>query len=177
MVLDIVTYGNDVLRRPAKPVEAVDDGLRALARDMLETMYDAEGVGLAAEQVGREEAICVIDVKPEYEKAADVAEFNRAIAMPLVMVNPRIVASEGTQRGTEGCLSFPEIHGQVTRAMQVTFEYTDLDGVRKSAVARGLLARAVQHEVEHLAGKLMIDRFTAVQKLSVAGKLKRLAAR
>jgi peptide deformylase len=177
MVLDIVTYGNDVLRHPAKPVGAIDDGLRALAQDMLETMYHADGVGLAAEQVGREEAICVIDVKPEYEKDAGNAEFNRAVEMPLVMVNPRIVASEGTQRGTEGCLSFPEIHGQVTRAMQVTFEYTDLDGVRKSAVARGLLARAVQHEVEHLAGKLMIDRFTAVQKLSVAGKLKRLAAR
>jgi peptide deformylase len=174
MVLDIVTYGNDVLRRPAKPVEAVDDGLRALARDMLETMYDAEGVGLAAEQVGREEAICVIDVKPEYEKAADVAEFNRAIAMPLVMVNPRIVASEGTQRGTEGCLSFPGVSAQVTRALSVRVDWLGEDGKHYSARVHGLLARAVQHEVDHLHGTVFVDRLSPTQRMLVAGKLRKL---
>lgn len=176
MVLDIVTYGKDILRTPAAPVGEITDELRTLAADMLETMYAAEGVGLAAEQVGSDRAICVIDVPANCEKTEELAEFNKPIEMPLVMINPKITASEGTQRGMEGCLSFPEIHGQVTRAMQVTFEYTDLEGERHTATARGLLARAVQHELEHLDGKLMIDRFSSVQRMSVAGKLRRLAS-
>ena len=176
MVLEIVTYGDNVLRKPARPVAEIDDDMRKLAADMLETMYDAEGVGLAAEQVGRDEAICVIDVPQGCDTTPGADEFNREIAMPLVLVNAKITAREGTQRGSEGCLSFPEIRGQVTRAMQVTFDYTDLEGNRRTATARGLLARAVQHELDHLDGKLMIDRFSAVQRLSVAGKLRRLAA-
>lgn len=176
MVLDIVTYGKEVLRAPAKPITEITDDIRTLAEDMLDTMYEAQGVGLAAEQVGRVESICVIDVPSDCEKTDDLAEFNKPIEMPLVLINPKITASEGTQRGMEGCLSFPEIHGQVSRAMQVTFEYTDLEGERHTATARGLLARAVQHELDHLDGKLMIDKFSSVQRLSVAGKLKRLAA-
>ncbi len=177
MLLDIVTYGDDVLRKPAKPVAQVTEELRKLAADMLETMYDAEGVGLAAEQVGRDEAICVIDVPADCEKTPELAEFNKPVKMPLVLVNAKITASEGTQRGNEGCLSFPDIHGQVSRAMQVTFDYTGLDGERHTATVRGLLARAVQHELDHLEGKLFVDKFSSVQKLSVAGKLRRLAAR
>lgn len=177
MTLEIVKYGDEVLRKPARPVIAIDESLKKLAADMLETMYAAEGVGLAAEQVGRDESICVIDVPSECEKSEELAEFNKAIAMPLVLINAKITASEGTQRGSEGCLSFPDIHGQVARAMQVTFDYTDLEGVRRTATARGLLARAVQHELDHLAGKLFVDKFTSVQKISVAGKLRRLAAR
>lgn len=176
MVLDIVTYGKEVLRSPAKPIVEITDEIRTLVADMLETMYAAEGVGLAAEQVGRTESLCVIDVPSECEKTEDLADFNKAIEMPLVLINPKITASEGTQRGMEGCLSFPEIHGQVSRALQVTFEYTDLEGERHTATARGLLARAVQHELDHLDGKLMIDKFSSVQRMSVAGKLRRLAA-
>lgn len=176
MVLQIVTYGNDVLRRESKPVAEITGDIRALARDMIETMHDADGVGLAAQQVGREEAICVIDIPENADKNKDAEAFNAAIAMPLVLVNPRIVAEEGAQRGSEGCLSFPDIHGQVTRAMQVTVEYTDLDGAARTATARGLLARAIQHELDHLHGKLMIDRFSSVQKMAVNGKLRRLAA-
>lgn len=176
MVLDIVTYGDGILRRPSVRVEEITDSLKELVGDMLETMYDAEGVGLAAEQVGRTEAVCVIDVPGECEKRKEDAEFNKAIEMPLVMVNGKITASSGTIRAMEGCLSFPDIHAQITRAQEVTFEYTGLDGLRRKATARGLLARAVQHELDHLEGKLMIDRFSAVQKLSVAGKLRKLAA-
>lgn len=176
MILDIVTYGNEVLRREARPVAEITDGIRALAKDMLETMHDADGVGLAAQQVGREESICVIDIPNDADKNREAAEFNAAVAMPLILVNPRIVAEEGSQRGNEGCLSFPDIHGQVTRAMQVTVEYMDLDGAKRTATARGLLARAIQHELDHLHGRLMIDKFSTVQKLAVNGKLRRLAA-
>lgn len=176
MILDIVTYGDEILRTPAKPISEITDEIRNLAADMLETMYDAEGVGLAAEQVGRDLSICVIDVPSDCEKSEELAEFNKDVPMPLILINAKITASEGTQRGSEGCLSFPDIHGQVARAMKVTFEYSDLDGVRHTATACGLLARAVQHELDHLAGRLMIDNFTSVQKLSIAGKLRRLAA-
>ena len=176
MKLDIETYGADALRKPARRVEKVTDEIRALAKDMLETMYDAEGVGLAAEQVGRDESICVIDVPADADKSKEAAKFNAGIAMPLVMVNPEILSREGSQRGNEGCLSFPDIHGQVTRAMQVTFRYTDLDGETRTATARGLLARAVQHELDHLAGKLMVDHFSQLQKMAVNGKLRRLAS-
>lgn len=176
MILKIQTYGNEILRRESRPIGAVTDEIRALARDMLETMRDADGVGLAAQQVGRDEAICVIDVPKGAEKVPGNEAFNAAIPMPLVLLNPRIVAEEGSQRGSEGCLSFPDIHGQVTRAMQVTVQYEDLDGKGQTATARGLLARAIQHELDHLHGKLMIDKFSSVQKLAVNGKLRRLAS-
>lgn len=176
MILEIETYGADILRRAAKPVERIDAEIKELARDMIETMHDADGVGLAAEQIGREESLCVIDIPSGADKNKEAEAFNAGIAMPLVLVNPKITAREGAQRASEGCLSFPEIHGQVTRSMQVTVEYTDLDGNRQSITARGLLARAIQHETDHLAGTLMIDKFSQLQKIAVNGKLKRLAA-
>lgn len=176
MILQIQTYGNEILRREARPVAAVGDEIRTLARDMIETMHDADGVGLAAQQVGRDEAICVIDIPKGADKTAANEAFNAAVPMPLVLLNPVIVAEEGSQRGNEGCLSFPDIHGQITRAMQVTVKYTDLDGKGQTATARGLLARAIQHELDHLHGKLMIDKFSSVQKLAVKDKLRRLAA-
>ncbi len=175
MILDINIYGDEILRTPAKQIGEITPEIRKLADDMLETMYDAEGVGLAAEQVGKDLSICVIDVPADCEKTKELSEFNAPVKMPLILINPKITAKSGTQRGSEGCLSFPEIHGQVTRAMEVTFEYTDIDGERKTATARGLLARAVQHELDHLAGNLMIDKFSSLQKISVAGKLRRLA--
>lgn len=176
MKLEIKTYGSDILRKAARPVPEITDDIRALARDMIETMHDADGVGLAAEQIGRDESICVIDVPAGADKTRGADEFNAGIAMPLVLVNPEITAREGAQRGSEGCLSFPDIHGQITRSMQVTVQYTDLDGKRQTATARGLLARAIQHELDHLAGTLMIDHFSQLQKIAVGGKIRRLAA-
>ena len=136
-------------------------------------MYAAKGVGLAAEQVGRTESVCVIDVPREAEKEA-CREENAAIAMPLVLINPEINATEGKQRNEEGCLSFPEIGAPITRADKVTVTYTDLNGVRQTVSARGLLSRAIQHEVDHLNGILLVDKMSPMQKMSVAGQLRRL---
>jgi len=173
VVHPIATFGQDVLRHKAHPIAEITGAVRDLARDMLETMYAARGVGLAAEQIGREEALCVIDVPRDAEKP-DCVEANAAIAMPMVLVNPAITATEGHQRGEEGCLSFPEISAPVTRAAKVTVTFLDLKGRTQSVTAVGLLARAIQHEVDHLKGVLLVDRLSAVQRLAVAGKLKRL---
>lgn len=173
MLMPVVTYGNGVLREKALQVEEITDGIRSLARDMLESMYASRGVGLAAEQVGRRESLCVIDVPPDAEKDGCRAE-NAAVEMPLTMVNPEILSAEGSQRDEEGCLSFPDIIAQVTRAEKVTVAYTGLDGERRQASARGLLARAIQHEIDHLNGVLLVDKMSAMQKMAVSGKLKRL---
>lgn len=174
MILPIMTYGDTRLREKAAPVAQVTDDIRTLVRDMLETMYHAQGVGLAAEQIGRNEAICVIDVPADMEKP-ECREANAAIPMPLVMISPEIIATSGSQRNNEGCLSFPEIYVMVTRPDSVTASYTDLDGNRQTVTARGLLARAILHETDHLNAVLLVDRMSPLQKISVNGKLKRLA--
>ena len=173
MIYPITTYGNEVLREKATPIINITDEIRKLAEDMLETMYSSNGVGLAAEQVGRTESICIIDIPPDAEKE-EFRDKTAAIEMPLIMINPQIIATEGEQRDEEGCLSFPQIGVQVTRANQATVSYTTLEGVRKTITAYGLLARAVQHETDHLNGVLLVDQMNSVQKLSVSGKLKRL---
>ena len=173
MLLRITQFGEPMLRTKAIEVAEVNDDIRKLADDMLETMYAANGVGLAAEQVGRIEAICVIDIPRDAENE-DCREFNAGVKMPLVLVNPKITAREGSQRNNEGCLSFPDIGAQITRANQVTVEYVDLNGEKQSVTAKGLLARAIQHETDHLQGVLLVDKMSSLQKMSVAGQLKRL---
>ena len=174
MILPIVKYGDETLREKAVPVSFITDEIRKLAADMLETMYAARGVGLAAEQVGRCERICVIDVPKDCEKEAYRESNEAAARMPLVLVNPEILAAEGEQRDDEGCLSFPKIGSPVTRANTVTVTFLDLDGMRQTLTVSGLLARAVQHETDHLDGILFVDKLSQVQMLSIAGKLRRL---
>lgn len=176
MILPVVKFGNSVLREKAAEVKEITPEIRQLVADMLETMYNAQGVGLAAEQVGRTERLCVIDVPKGADKKKENDEFNAAVSMPLVLINPEIKSKTGSQRDSEGCLSFPEIFAQVTRANEVAVEYTDLDGARKSATARGLLARAIQHECDHLDGALFVDKLSAVQLITCKNKLKKLAA-
>jgi peptide deformylase len=175
MTLNIEIYGNEVLRRQSTPVVSVDEGLRQLARDMLETMYANHGAGLAAQQVGRTECICVIDVTPpaELDDPAQAAAAE-GVPMPIVLINPEIVASDGTQSGPEGCLSFPELFVNIGRSETVQVSFLDLDGVSRQIQADGLLARAIQHEVDHLNGVLLVDRMSPVQKMAVGAKLKRL---
>lgn len=175
MKYEVVIYGSPVLREKAVPVDNVDGPIKRLAKDMLETMYRSQGIGLAAEQIGRTESILVIDIsgareaddKDEPQKCPDVP-------MPLVMINPEIIDSRGEQTGREGCLSFPEVCVPVTRAEEITATYLDVDNKEKTIRATALLARVIQHEVDHLNGVLMIDHISPVQKIAIAGQLKRL---
>ena len=170
--MDIVKYGSPVLKKPATPVKEVTPELRALAQSMLDAMYEADGVGLAAEQVGRTEALCVIDVPPDAQ--GKDAPLNSGVKMPMVMFNPVVSAPEGSQRGSEGCLSFPGISAQVTRARSVTVDWMGEDGRHYSARVHGLLARAVQHETDHLAGVVFVERVSPTQLLLLKGKLAKL---
>lgn len=175
MILDIVKYGDKVLRETAQPVPAVTPALVKLAEDMLETMYKAKGVGLAAQQVGRTESVCVIDVPASCEEDDETRDFNASVAMPLVMFNPVIVSTEGSQDGKEGCLSFPNMSAPVVRAAQVTCQYFDAKGAPQMITVKGFLARAVLHETDHLGGVLYVDHLSAVDKLAMAKRLQKLA--
>lgn len=176
MKFEIVTFGAPVLRVKASPVPGVTADLKRLVDDMMETMYAAEGVGLAAQQVGRTVSVCVIDVPAELDVAGEGGpRLNPDVAMPLVMFNPRIVARGNVpDRRDEGCLSFPGIHTPVQRASEVTVSFIDWKGNPTTLACRGMLARAVQHELDHLDGVLLVDRMSAVKKISLAGQLKRL---
>ena len=173
-MLKVFKYGEGILREKAEPVALVTDELRALADEMLDTMHATKGVGLAAQQVGRLEKMCVIDIPDGCEDEAD-ALFNAPIPMPLRLFNPEIVMQEGSQKDKEGCLSFPGIGGSITRAAMVTCQYLDANGVPQVISARGFLARALQHEIDHLNGILYIDHMSAVERLAYAAKLKKLA--
>ena len=169
MKYPILVYGQPKLRQPCRPVAAVDDNVRALIDDLLETMAAAQGVGLAAAQIGRSEAVCVVDVRGT-PRAADAA----GVPMPLVLVNPRVECSEGSELDQEGCLSFPDVYVSIRRATDLRATYMDRDGRSHETRFQGFLARAVQHELDHLNGKLLVDHMTAIQKAASAAKLKRL---
>jgi len=176
MICPIITFGHEVLRKKAEPVVVVDETIRTLVKDLLETMYAAKGLGLAAEQIGRTESICVIDVPADVEKET-CREANAALPMPLILINPEILSREGKQRNDEGCLSFPEIGAPITRANYVTVTFLDIAGTRQTVTACGLLSRAIQHEIDHLNGILLVDKMSPLQRLSVSGQLKRLQTR
>ena len=175
MVHDIVIFGDPVLRQKSRAVPEVTDEIRSLAEDMIETMYANQGIGLAAEQIGRLESICVIDINAVAEREGQEVEVDAGMPrMPLVLVNPEIIASDGQQVGNEGCLSFPEIYADVRRALNVSVSHRNLDNEVITTEASGFLARVMQHEIDHLNGVLFVDRMSPAQKVSVAGKVKRL---
>lgn len=176
MSFEIVTFGDPVLRVRATPVDRVTPEFKRLVDGMMETMHAAEGLGLAAQQIGRTVSLCVIDVPGELDVAEEGGpRLNPDVAMPLVMFNPRIVSRSGDLvRRDEGCLSFPGIHTAVQRSLEVEVAFVDWKGQVQNLRCRGLLARAVQHELDHLDGVLLVDRMSPVKKISMAGKLKRL---
>jgi peptide deformylase len=180
MIRDIVIYGNAILRTKGKRIEKFDDELRALAADMLETMYQANGVGLAAQQIGEALQLTVIDVSEAESRPSQMwiegAEVDPKEHMPLALVNPEIRLGDGIEIASEGCLSFPDITGDVPRSVRIAVQAKKLDGKSIEFEAAGLLSRAVQHEIDHLNGILFIDRMSSAAKSSLAGKLKRLAS-
>lgn len=152
-VRDIRLLGDPILRRECDPVDAVDDEVRALIRDLEETMYDADGIGLAAPQVGVPLRVFVYDVRdPDDPRAAGT------------LVNPRVVSTEGIERDTEGCLSVPGLQEVVERPARVVVEGLDGEGQDVRIEADGLLARCLQHERDHLDGVLFLDRVSPIKR-------------
>jgi peptide deformylase len=178
MRLPIKKYGDPILRAKGKRIEEVDERIRSLAADMLETMHAANGVGLAAQQVGVALQLTVLDVSQVEDRPSTMKlngkEVDPATAMPLVLLNPKVRLHEEMDSGNEGCLSFPDINAEIDRAISVEVEAETLDGETVRIEAAGLLSRALQHEVDHLNGILFIDRMSSVAKASLASRLKRL---
>ncbi len=165
MILDIYEYPDPILKKKALPVDKVDDELRAFMDDMLETMYEAAGVGLAAPQVGVSKRIVVIDYAKEEGEEPKI----------LHLVNPEIIwTSEEKIICEEGCLSVPSLVAEVERFLSVRVQYLDYDGNAQELVAEGLLSRIVQHELDHLNGVLYIDRISRLKRNMLVKKLEKL---
>ena len=178
MILEIVKYGHPALRTKGARIAKADDKIRQLAEDMLDTMEAANGVGLAAQQVGVPIQLTVIDVSGIEDRPSTMTIGGRPVPvdehMPLVLMNPELMLSKERESGNEGCLSFPEMNAEIVRAAGVRARAQLLDGSTIEFEATGLLARALQHETDHLHGILFIDRMNSASKVSLAGKLKRL---
>ena len=156
--MEIRTYGDATLRRAAEPVETIDDEVRAICERMVETMLRANGAGLAAPQIGISKRIIVLDVDGQFH----------------ILVNPRLVeTSEETQESIEGCLSVPGVDAPVERAARAIVEGTTLTGETKRIEGEGLLARAIQHEMDHLEGNLFVDRLSRVRRQSLLKEYQR----
>jgi peptide deformylase len=159
--LPILIAPHPTLRKPAQPVETVDDEVRRLTEDMLETMYDAPGVGLAAPQIGVSRRITVIDCRDEHDQP-----------QPYRMINPELVWTSGeSATEEEGCLSLPDIFADVTRPNACTVRYLDEQGQSRELQAEGLLAICVQHEIDHLNGVLFVDHLSALKRNMLMRKL------
>lgn len=157
-------YGDPVLRQRAREITAVDDLRKKQAERMFEIMYEYEGIGLAANQVGLLERLVVLDVPLDDER--------RAV---LVLINPKILAKTGKEMGEEGCLSIPDLRADVQRATHLKVQALDLEGQPFEFECEGLLARAVQHEIDHLDGVLFVDKVNVVRRKLLEGRLRQIA--
>jgi len=180
MVLEITQYGNPVLRKKCCRIEQVDAPIIKLAQDMLETMVAAHGVGLAAPQIGEDIRMAVVDVSHDPE-CITFLKVNGEDAklkdmMPLVFINPELELGGPRESESEGCLSIRDIQANVRRPSVVKATLPQLDGSVLEIETDGLLARALQHEVDHLNGILFVDRVSPATKISVRRKLKRLGS-
>ncbi len=160
-ILKIRKIGDPILKKKCKPVDEISDGIKQLVQDMLETMYAAPGVGLATSQVGVPARVCVIDIRPEGKRE------------PIVLINPKIVSKTGKVIDEEGCLSLPGIVAKVRRCSEVTVEAVDHRGFPVSVSGRGILSKALQHELDHLDGKLFIDNLSWLVKQKLKREIKK----
>jgi peptide deformylase len=178
MILQILEYGDPILRAKGKPIENIEDRICELAANMIETMHASNGVGLAAQQIGEALQLTVLDVSLVEDRPStlklDGKDVDPKAAMPLVLINPEIELRGPTEVGVEGCLSFPEITGDIERAKSVIVRAQTLDGGTIEIEASGFLARAIQHEGDHLNGILFIDRMNSAAKAALSSRLKRL---
>jgi peptide deformylase len=158
--LAILEYPDPRLRKTAKPIQAVDDAVRQLAADLLETMYAAKGVGLAATQVDIHRRVLVLDVSEERNQ-------------PMVFINPEILSAEGRGPGEEGCLSVPDIYEKVQRATHIRVRALGRDGLPFEMEAEGLLAICIQHEMDHLEGKLFVDYLSELKRQLIRRRLEK----
>ncbi len=181
MVLPIVQYNAPVLRQKGEPVTTFDSALARFAQDMIESMHAAGGIGLAAQQVGVARQICVIDLtgtSREFTWELDGAKAPLELIMPMVLINPTFQVLPGDDTiYEEGCLSFPQIHGDVQRPDAINVSFQDLAGIRHTLVCDGLFARCIQHEVDHLNGVLFIDRMPKRVRQAIDADVKDLARR
>ena len=159
-LLTILHFPDPRLRLKAAPVPVVDDEIRQLAADMLETMYDAPGIGLAATQVDVQKRLIVVDVSPDHDQ-------------PMCFINPEIVWRDGLEEMEEGCLSVPGVYETVQRAEMIRFRALALDGRRLDQEVDGLLAVCIQHEIDHLDGKLFVDYLSNLKRTRIRKKLEK----
>lgn len=159
-ILTVLHFPDPNLRKKALPVESIDAAIKVLADDMLETMYAEGGIGLAATQVNIQKRIIVMDLSEEKNQ-------------PLVMVNPEIDRTEGTEEMQEGCLSVPGFYENVQRAESIQYHYLTLEGEQKEEQADGLLAVCIQHEIDHLDGKLFIDYLSPLKRQMIQKKIQK----
>ena len=163
MILPIVKYPEPVLQKPGEPVTEFDDELRKFVADMFETMYAAQGIGLAAQQVGVTKRVTVIDLS-----------MGKDTAQKLVLANPEVILREGKQYEEEGCLSFPEIREKISRAAKVRIRAQDANGKWFEMDGEELLARAFQHEIDHLDGVIFIFRMSALKRDLTLRKIRKM---
>ena len=178
MILDITTFDHPALRTPGARIERIDDSIRQLAADMIETMRHAEGLGLAAQQVGMPLQMFVLDV-PQLKKRPSAMRIGGKRAdfealMPMILLNAEVEAFGRIHTESEGCLSFPELSANVSRQISVRVKALSLDGSLLEFEADGLLARAIQHELDHTQGILYIDRAVAEDRLDFPNEILRL---
>ena len=157
-ILDILHFPDERLRRKAQPVEAVDQKIQQLVDDMFETMYEAPGIGLAAIQINVPQRVLVIDISEDRQQ-------------PLAFINPEITRLEGIEEMDEGCLSVPGVFEKVQRADEITVKALDRDGKPFEMDAQGLLAVCIQHEIDHLDGKLFIDYLSELKRQRIRKKI------
>ncbi|OAM86994.1 peptide deformylase [Termitidicoccus mucosus] len=177
MLLPIVQYNDPVLRKKGVNITVFDDALAQLGRDMIETMNAANGIGLAAQQIGRAIQFCVVDVSradPDFDWDLDGSHPPLELFMPMMIANPVIKkhAAAGSETDSEGCLSFGKIRGEVERPSEITVMFQDAQGVPHTFICNGLLARCIQHETDHLNGVLFIDRMAKKERAKIDAAIK-----